>query len=80
MIGSANMHGGLYLLKQKNLLSRQVHQSSCISESSPESVKFTSNSMSVSNSNFVKVESQVMLWHYHLGHPNFTYIEKLFPQ
>ena len=80
MIGSVDKHGGLYLLKQKNLPSRQVHQSSCISESSPESIKFASNSVSISNSNFVQVESQVMLWHYRLSHPNFAYIEKLFPQ
>ena len=80
MIGSANMHGGLYLLKQKNLPCRQVHQSSCISKSRPESIKFASNSMYISNSNSVQVESQVMSWHYRLGHPNFAYIEKLFPQ
>ena len=36
--------------------------------------------MYVSNSNSVQVESQVMLWHYRLGRPNFAYIEKLFPQ
>ena len=75
VIGSAKMRGGLYLLKENNLLSRQVHPSSCVSESS--SIKFVSNSVSVSDS--VSVESQVLLWHYHLGHPNFAYIEKLFP-
>ncbi|PKA63925.1 Retrovirus-related Pol polyprotein from transposon TNT 1-94 [Apostasia shenzhenica] len=67
VIGSAEMHGGLYLLKENNLLGRQVHPSSCVS------VNLISNSVSV------PVESQVMLWHCRLGHPNFAYIEKLFP-
>ena len=77
VIGSAKMRGGLYLLKENNLLSRQVHWSSCVSESSSNSVKFVSNSVSVSDS--VSVESKVLLWHYRLGHLNFAYIEKLFP-
>ena len=34
VIGSAEMRGGLYLLKENNLLGRQVHPSSCVSESS----------------------------------------------
>ena len=71
MIGSAEMHSGLYLLKENNLLGGQVHPSSCVSEFSSKSV----NSVSVTNS----VESQVMLWHCRLGHSNFAYIEKLFP-
>lgn len=88
VIGSADMHGGLYLLKQKNLSSRQVHRSSCGAKSSPKS-EFDSNSKSVSDSNSksvsnsnsvsISVDSQVMLWHYRLGHPNFAYMEKLFP-
>ena len=78
MIGSAEMHGGLYLLKENNLHGRQVHPSSCISESSSNSVNLVSNSVSSSNS--ISVKSQVMLWHYRLDHPNFAYIEKLFPQ
>ena len=69
VIGSAEMHGGLYLLKENNLLNRQVQPSSFVSKS-------WSNSISVSNS--VSVESQVMLWHFRLGHPNFAYVEKLF--
>lgn len=77
VIGSAEMCGGLYLLKENNLPSRQVHPSSCVSKSGPNSVKFASNSASVFNS--VSIESEVMLWHYRLGHPNLAYVEKLFP-
>ena len=27
----------------------------------------------------VNKDNKVMLWHYRLGHPNFMYLEKLFP-
>ena len=71
VIGSAEMHGGLYLLKENNLLGGHVHPSSCVSKSSSNSINLVSNP--------ILDESQVMLWHYRLGHPNFGYIEKLFP-
>ena len=73
VIGSAEMHGGLYLLKGYQDLSKQVHHSNCLSKSSFNSVSFVSNSVSMS------VESQVLLWHFRLGHPNFLYLEKMFP-
>ncbi|XP_073031324.1 uncharacterized protein [Primulina eburnea] len=75
VIGSAEMHDGLYLLKGNNLFSRQVHSPGLGPTSN--SVKCFPNSVSFSN--LVSVESQVMLWHLRLGHPNFDYIGKLFP-
>lgn len=64
VIGSVEMHVGQYLLKDNNLLSQQVH--SYVSRSSLNSV-------------FISIESQIMLWHCRLSHPNFLYLEKLFP-
>ena len=31
------------------------------------------------NSVFVPKDSDIMLWHYRLGHPNFQYLKYLFP-
>ena len=77
VIGSAELRGGLYLLKESTPLRRQVPPPSYVSESVSNSVHSVSNS--VSNSVSMSVESQVMLWHFRLGHPNFVYLEKLFP-
>ena len=54
VIGSAEMHDGLYILKDSPK-SKQVHKSSCGNHSNLDSV---SNSVSVSN------ENRVMLWHF----------------
>ena len=67
-IGSAEMCSGLYLLQRTN---------------SPKApcpiVPYSSlKSQSSLGSCFNKV-SDVMLWHYRLGHPNFMYLDKLFP-
>ena len=77
VIGSAELRGGLYLLKESTPLRRQVPLPICFSESVSNSVHFVSNS--VSNSVSISVESQVMLWHFRIGHRNFVYLEKLFP-
>ena len=70
VIGSAEMHDELYILKASSK-SKQVHTSSYGNYSNLDSVF---NSVSVSNENLV------MLWHFRLGHPNFGYLEKLFPE
>ncbi|KAG6696818.1 hypothetical protein I3842_09G168100 [Carya illinoinensis] len=68
-IGSAKMCSGLYLLEVNDPPQGTTHQSACSVSSSPIS-------LSVSRSTN---DSAIMLWHYRLGHPNFLYLEKLFP-
>ena len=68
-IGNAKMCSGLYLLEVNDPPQGSTHHSDCSVSSSPIS-------LSVSQSNN---DSAVMLWHYRLGHPNFLYLEKLFP-
>ncbi|KAL5563644.1 hypothetical protein UlMin_033391 [Ulmus minor] len=75
VIGSVELRGGLYFLKESNPLSRQVPPLNCVSESVFNSAHVISSHIS----NSMSVESQVMLWHFCLGHPNFVYLEKLFP-
>ncbi|KAL5816220.1 hypothetical protein ACOSQ3_024598 [Xanthoceras sorbifolium] len=68
MIGNADLHSGLYLLKVESDSSKQFYSASkvCIPSSS---VKFPSSNK----------DNDVFLWHYRLGHPNFVYLEKLLP-
>ena len=75
--GSVELRGGLQLLKESTHLCRQVPPPSCVSESVSNFVHFVSNF--VSNSVSMLIESQVLLWHFHLGHSNFVYLENLFP-
>ena len=68
------MCSGLYLFKIPQLGeafvgSKNLPTSQSISSFSP---KYVFNSS-------VNKDSEVMLWHYRLGHPNFLYLEKLFP-
>ncbi|KAL5850211.1 hypothetical protein ACOSQ4_008224 [Xanthoceras sorbifolium] len=68
MIGNADLHSGLYLLKVESDSSKQFYSASkvCIPSSS---VKFPSSNK----------DNDVFLWHYRLGHSNFVYLEKLLP-
>ena len=68
-IGSAKMCSGLYLLEVNDPPQGATHHFDCSMSSSPIS-------LSVSQSNN---DSAIMLWPYRLGHPNFLYLEKLFP-
>ena len=68
MIGNAEICSGLYLLKGDTPLRRQTQNASCVSL----------KSQSILDS-CVNKDNEVMLWHYRLGHPNFIYLEKLFP-
>jgi len=68
------MCSGLYLFKIPQLGeafvgSKNLPTSQSISSFSP---KYVFNSS-------VNKDSEVMLWHYRLGHPNFLYLERLFP-
>ena len=56
-----------YLLNQTPQ-SRQAQNAKCVSF----------KGQSVSNPS-VNKDSEIMLWHYRVGHPNFMYLEKLFP-
>ena len=64
MIGSAKMCSGLYIL-QDDISSAIKSQKFSL---------FSSNNHPVSNK-----DSDIMLWHYRLGHPNFMYLSKMFP-
>ena len=65
MIGSAEMHSRLYFL---NLPKSQTHNDGeSQSNSCFHSIIKTNN------------DSDVMLWHYRLGHPNFLYLKRMFP-
>jgi len=65
-IGSAKMCSGLYLLKSEIPL-RQTQNISYVSSKGQSALNF-----------HVNKDSEVLLWHYHLGHPNFMYLERLF--
>jgi hypothetical protein len=67
-IGSAKMCSGLYLLKSEIPLRRQTQTRSYVSSKGQSALNF-----------HVNKDSEVLLWHYHLGHPNFMYLERLFP-
>ena len=67
-IDSARMYAGLYLLRN-NLPLQSRAQKAVFLEPKGQSVF----------NNYVIQDSNVMLWHYRLGHPNFMYLEKLFP-
>ena len=63
---TAELCGGLYLLKESTSLHPTVPSPSYVFQS-------IFNSMSISN------ENEVMLWPFRLGYPNFMYLENLFP-
>ncbi|KAL5808353.1 hypothetical protein ACOSQ3_029044 [Xanthoceras sorbifolium] len=65
MIDSAKMCSRLYLLKIEGTLTTQALQ---------VMLRDTNTTMSSSSNN-----SEIMLYHYRLGHPNFLYLEKLYP-
>lgn len=65
-IGSAEMRSGLYILRDETLSTSTTQKFSL----------FSLNNQSISHSN---KNSDVMLWHYRLGHPNFLYLSKMFP-
>ena len=67
-IGSAKMCSGLYLLKDDTPLRRQAQNAICVSPKGQSALN-----------SCVNKDSEIMLWHYRLGHPNFMYLEKLFP-
>lgn len=73
VIGTARHHSGLHLFQEKQPPSSSFNPS----ESSSNFVKFIPNSSFSSRS--LSSESQVMLQHFCLGHPNFLYLEKQFP-
>lgn len=66
-IGSAKLCSGIYLLNTKNTSGRQEKCDSpqCQSINKLESPH--------------NKDSAIMMWHYRLGHPNFSYLKKLFP-
>ncbi|KAK1589571.1 hypothetical protein Q3G72_035375 [Acer saccharum] len=63
-IGSVDECEGLYLLRVNASLGKQTQNASCVSFSPTVG----------SNT-----DSEIMLWHYRLGHPSFMQLEKLFP-
>ena len=65
MLGSGEMRNSLYLLKgtQDEASSSKAHSSS------------STNIVS----SIEHIENEAMLWHFRLGHPSFTYLEKLLP-
>lgn len=63
MIGSARFHGGLYFFEDR----RRITQPSSLF------------SAYVSTFNHVSNKDKIMLWHYRLGHPNFSYLKHVFP-
>lgn len=65
--GSAELCSDLYLLQFKNFSKTQP--------SSPSGL----SSLQVSSDFHSNKDSESLLWHYHLGHSNFVYIQKLFP-
>ena len=83
-IGSAELCAGLYILKSVNYPRRQVcnavgipPQNSHLSQPIVKSMlnplsSFWSNSQSNN-------DRAIMMWHYRLGHPNFVYLERIFP-
>ncbi|XP_022856635.1 uncharacterized protein LOC111377743 [Olea europaea var. sylvestris] len=66
MIGSAEVYSGLYLLKGDHPLEEQAHKAVSLSQ-------FHKSCFSANK------DSEIMLLLYRLGHPNFFYLEKLFP-
>ena len=71
MIGNGELCAGLYLLKVNN----SPTTSECGNLAVKSHCQFSSFE-SIDHSNKV---STIMMWHYHLGHPNFSYLECLFP-
>ena len=65
MIDNAKVCSRLYIFKVANYIERQ-----------PQSAIGEKRYLFVFSSN---KDSDVILWHYCLGHPSFTYLKKLFP-
>lgn len=63
---NAELCGGLYFLKESTSTQQTVPSTTFISQS---------------NFNFVSIskEDEIMIWHFHLGHPHFVYLEKILP-
>ncbi|GAV71580.1 bZIP_1 domain-containing protein/gag_pre-integrs domain-containing protein [Cephalotus follicularis] len=74
-IGNAKECAGLYLLEGKYPSDgqAQTHSVSCVS--------FLANvsQLSVIKQADCNKASAIMLWHFRLGHPSFSYLEKMFP-
>jgi hypothetical protein len=67
-IGSAKMCSGLYLLNGFTPQKGQTQNGILAPHKGRSVLNF-----------YVNKDSDVMLWHYRLGHPNFMYLEKLVP-
>lgn len=67
-IDSARECSGLYLITRNNSPSGQALQ-----------VGSPSFQSSLFNVSIPSLNNEVVLWHFRLGHPNFMYLEKLFP-
>ena len=74
-IGSTELVSSLYLFRINNPSSRPVNYSSC-----KMSTSMSKNLHSSIFNSCVNNMDEVMLWHFRLGHPNFVYLEKMFPQ
>ena len=68
MIGNAKVHEGLYLL-QANKYPNPSH-------SQAHSIQSSNSILSIRSDN---KNDAILLWNYRLGHPNFFYLEKMFP-
>ena len=73
MIGNAKMHEGLYLLRANEYPNPNHSQAN---NSQAHSVQPSISVLSIRSDNKNDV---ILLWHYRLGHPNFVYLEKMFP-
>ena len=71
MISTAKESGGLYRTRADDQSNTKAH---CVSLSAINTLESGSILPLESNK-----ESAIMLWHFRLGHPNFTYLSKLFP-
>lgn len=70
-IGSARLCSGLYIL--------QLHPPRMFNLCSASKSTFESSHHQLLSSSVNKDDSEVMLWHYRLGHVNFIYLEKMCP-
>ena len=73
MIGNAKVYKGLYLL-QANEYPNPNHSQG--NNSQAYSIQHSNYVLSIRSDNRNDV---ILLWHYRLGHPNFVYLEKMFP-
>ena len=73
MIGNAKVHERLYLLRANEYPNPNHSQAN---NSQAHSVQPSISVLSIRSDNKNDV---ILLWHYRLGHPNFVYLEKMFP-